>query len=137
MYRLPAAELEKKARVIVPRLLCHIYSASEPVAHCVHERGHQVRQARQLIVAARRCLQDIVIGFGKYLDRVVGLPSARERRPQNRDNLLNWSGTVQLPEDRENRAIEFLPQRHPSPVASNPRRMFVRRNAPPGRHISE
>jgi hypothetical protein len=74
-----------------------------------------VRQARQLIVAARRCLQDIVIGFGKYLDRVVGLPSARERRPQNRDNLLNWSGTVQLPEDRENRAIEFLPQRHPIP----------------------
>ena len=67
MYRLPAAELEKKARVIVPRLLCHIYSASEPVAHCVHERGNQVRQARQLIVAARRCLQDIVIGFGNTL----------------------------------------------------------------------
>ena len=43
-----------------------------------------MRQARQLIVAARRCLQDIVIGFGKYLDRVVGLLSARERRPQNR-----------------------------------------------------
>ena len=55
-----------------------------------------MRQARQLIVAARRCLQDIVIGFGKYLDRVVGLLSARERRPQNRDNLLNWGGTVQL-----------------------------------------
>ena len=90
-----------------------------------------MRQARQLIVAARRCLQDIVIGFGKYLDRVVGLLSARERRPQNRDNLLNWGGTVQLPEDRENRAIEFLAQRHPFFVGSNPRGMFVRRNALP------
>ena len=88
-----------------------------------------MRQARQLIVAARRCLQDIVIGFGKYLDRVVGLLSARERRPQNRDNLLNWGETVQLPEDRENRPSDFSHNGTPFFVDSNPRRMFVRRNA--------
>jgi hypothetical protein len=96
-----------------------------------------VRQARQLIVAARRCLQDNVIGFGKYVDRVVGLLSARERRPQNRDNLLNWGGTVQLPEDRENRAIEFLPQRHPilRGLKSASHVRPAQRPAQPGRHI--
>ena len=86
MYWVPAAELEKKARVIVPRLLCHIYSASEAAAHCVHERGNQ---------------------------------------------CVRRSSSLSLPEDRENRAIEFLAQRHPFFVGSNPRGMFVRRNALP------
>jgi hypothetical protein len=90
-----------------------------------------VRQARQLIVAARRCLQDIVIGSGKYLDRVVGLLSARERRPQNRDNLLNWVELSNSPQIAKTEPSNLSQNGTLFFVGSNPRRMCVRRNALP------